>query len=361
MSAGKTDFRSVEGQQRLMAALIAAQDIKKFEFKIMAKLTGTTESAMEHRFRTVRLQAEFLNFAEEYHRKGGLEPFYWPVSNIKSKQDFERAKECAAMAVKLSSAQRNVVSRKDPGSMSKDEIQMYFGASTEQGIQFQSRFWRANAEVLRNAVENGQDPVKAFSDHIAGNGSQTATPKNAKRKQPAKQTPSTAASTPANKRRRVKKETPITNDEEDSEDANYSELDRSAEDRALGIDTTPRNFKTKVKPEPEPELPIESESPTPSRFANPPAAGSNPTFTLPAIPGSASKKSSVNNTTFASAIGGLSSLGSARPKGKAAPAHDIFGTGGSSYRPHTDTHYATHDYSDEMSFDNGDDFEAGAI
>ncbi|KAL1874755.1 hypothetical protein VTK73DRAFT_232 [Phialemonium thermophilum] len=70
------------------------------------------------------------------------------------------------------------------------EIAKFFGESTPDGIQFQFRAIKKDAETLRAAVSNNEDPVKAFGKKSAG--SAPATPRKRGRKA-ADATPSTNA------------------------------------------------------------------------------------------------------------------------------------------------------------------------
>ncbi|KAK4169114.1 hypothetical protein QBC43DRAFT_85432 [Cladorrhinum sp. PSN259] len=223
--ASKTNFASHETSQRLFAAFIASLPAGfKFDYKIIAKYLGQTESAIEHRFRPLKLQGEFLQRALHQSENGG-----------------------PPMAEHLTQL---------PTIKNRESIQKYFGASTEQGLEFQARTWKKNAKVLVNAVETGQDPAAAFKAHLAGGGKSSdigaassssagagvATPKRA-RAAPAAKTPgtakrrkTTAAAATATDAIIIKDEEPSLTDDVDSTDVNYDEMDLT--------DDSPRVIKT---------------------------------------------------------------------------------------------------------------------
>ncbi|KAL2157609.1 hypothetical protein VTH06DRAFT_5988 [Thermothelomyces fergusii] len=184
------NFRTYETQSRLLAALVASLEGHRFDYKKIAKYHGggVTESAIEHKFRLVRAQAELIK----------------------------------AM----------VANNRDPGdynipNLTKDEIHQFFGASTPDGLSFQFRGIKKGSDVLKAAVENGDDPVDAFACFLKGSsgGSVPATPSTAKRTRTTKAGAPGSAATPSSKRRRAIKIEPGIDNDEDSLDLDYSELD----------------------------------------------------------------------------------------------------------------------------------------
>lgn len=176
------------------------------------------------------------------------------------------------------------------------EMQKLFGASTPDGLGFQFRSINKGANVLKQAVANGEDPVDAFAAHLKGGSSaassvpatpnhQRTTPASAKRTRSVKSTGAGA------KRQKVIKPDPDleSDDDVDSPEADYSELD-----------TTPTKLKPKVlsTPHKNPPLLPHSAWTKPGEKANPqpglaatasvaprPAA---PSYALAPIPGSGS-------------------------------------------------------------------------
>ncbi|KAK3945180.1 hypothetical protein QBC46DRAFT_403906 [Diplogelasinospora grovesii] len=127
------NFKTYEAQARLVAAIVAAHPELRLNYKAIAQHYGKSQtvSAIEHRFRPVKQQAEILRGAVQQ----GIDP----------------------EAI-------NVV------EMSKEELAKYFGESTPDGLQFHFRGVKTSAETLKNAVANGQDPVASFSETKAGGG-----------------------------------------------------------------------------------------------------------------------------------------------------------------------------------------------
>ncbi|KAK4228786.1 hypothetical protein QBC38DRAFT_453962 [Podospora fimiseda] len=219
MATNKTNFNSTETSQRLFAAFIASLPPgTKFDYKIIAKYLDTTESAIEHRFRPLKAQGEFFQRALQDANSGGR-----PM-----KQHLEEV-----LKIKT-----------------RDQIQKYFGASTEQGLAFQARAWKNNAKVLTDAVEAGEDPVVAFSKHLnGGGGGGSSTPKRS-RAAPAAKTPgiatkrrktaTAAAATPAPvaatpKKPIVVKDETSPNDNVDSPEMNYFEMDLTDDSPRIAI------------------------------------------------------------------------------------------------------------------------------
>ncbi|KAK4657001.1 hypothetical protein QC762_209070 [Podospora pseudocomata] len=143
----KADFKSTETQQRLLAALIASQvQNMSIDYKKIGAMVGMTASAAEHRFRGVNAQAKGLRLAYELHEEGRGPP--------PSEYDF----------TKITS---NVWGRGGPRA---EDLQKYFGASTEQGLQYHFRAIKQQANVLKEAVESGQDPADAFEEYLQNGG-----------------------------------------------------------------------------------------------------------------------------------------------------------------------------------------------
>ncbi|KAK3378500.1 hypothetical protein B0H63DRAFT_249095 [Podospora didyma] len=220
-------FKTYEAQARLLAAVVAAHPELRLNYKAIAKHYGKSQtvSAMEHRFRPVRQQAEIIR--------------------------------------------KIVTSNGDPESFnlaetSKDELAKYFGESTPEGLQWQFRGIKQNADAMKVAVKNGGDPIAAFNSG-GGNGGGPSTPSgkgtkakvggstgkstggakrgrapklvlNTHSSSPSIDMTGTApevvgiAATPTPKRRATKGKTyvePASTDNDDSPEVDYSELDES--------------------------------------------------------------------------------------------------------------------------------------
>ncbi|KAK3904298.1 hypothetical protein C8A05DRAFT_31925 [Staphylotrichum tortipilum] len=283
-----TNFRSFETQSRLLAALVASLDNHRFDYKKIAKLYGgsATESAMEHRFRALKCQAELLRALVNR----GVDPEPYRVYEIKN----------------------------------KEEIQKYFGASTPDGIGFQFRSINKGANTLKAAVAKGEDPVEAFAAQLKGGpGLASSVPNtpshprttaaSTKRARPVKATPgSGSAATPASKRRKPVKIEPISDveldDDVDSSDVDYSELDFSPSKQLKPkVLSTPKKnpgsllpHSAWAKPAPKTENDDSQPAPRPRHvaIAPPPAAPAAPSpspYTLAPIAGLASATPAVPN------------------------------------------------------------------
>ncbi|GAB1314195.1 hypothetical protein MFIFM68171_04405 [Madurella fahalii] len=213
-----TNFKTYEAQARLLAALIASLDDKRLDYKKIAQCFGggATHAAIEHRFRPIKLQAEFIRSLLD----AGGDPGDYAIWDIKT----------------------------------KDKIQQHFGSSTPDGIAFQFRAVKQGANVLKNAVEKGNDPVSAFSDYIGGNGSSVpATPTHhapgsAKRGRTTK-TAVSGGGTPASKRRKAVQIKPEPDfDDTDSPEVDYDELDQSPTRNVTKVKRTPRKNPQELVP-----------------------------------------------------------------------------------------------------------------
>ncbi|KAK4177575.1 hypothetical protein QBC36DRAFT_236223 [Triangularia setosa] len=109
-------------------------------------MMGMTASAVEHRFRGVNAQAKGLRLAYELHENGeGPHPTEYDFSKISS----------------------NVWGKGGPRA---EDLQKYFGASTEQGLQYHFRAIKQQANVLKDAVDGGEDPAEAFDEYLSNSG-----------------------------------------------------------------------------------------------------------------------------------------------------------------------------------------------
>ncbi|KAL2760828.1 hypothetical protein ACRALDRAFT_2024729 [Sodiomyces alcalophilus JCM 7366] len=126
--ATKSNFKSYEAQARLLRAIIAAHPEVKWNHKEICKFYGSdmTEYALQHRFRTLKRHADVVFQAANDH---------------------------------------NMDCRTIPADLPKDQNQIarIFGSSTPDGIQFQFRSIKKDADAMRTAADNGDDPAKALS------------------------------------------------------------------------------------------------------------------------------------------------------------------------------------------------------
>ncbi|KAK3308795.1 uncharacterized protein B0T15DRAFT_118892 [Chaetomium strumarium] len=145
-----------------------------------------------------------------------------------------------------------VASMPQPWKFDFKEIHKLFGESTPDGISWQMRAVKQGANVLKTARDNGEDPVAAFTDHLyKGDGSRgagtPATPKHrttslTKRARSAGKAPA-SGTTPASKRRKADvKAKEEWEDDEDSPEVDYDELDTTPTKLKPKVLSTPRKF-----------------------------------------------------------------------------------------------------------------------
>ncbi|PNH30647.1 hypothetical protein VD0002_g6759 [Verticillium dahliae] len=136
--SSKTNFKTYEAQARLVRAMIAAHPEVKWNYKVIVDLFGSdmTEFALEHRFRALKAHADVVRQARE----------------------------------------QNVDCKDVPADLPKDkkEIARMFGSSTADGIQFQFRAIKQDANTLRATVNSGGNPASVLS---LGPGSTASTPR----------------------------------------------------------------------------------------------------------------------------------------------------------------------------------------
>lgn len=135
------------------------------------------------------------------------------------------------------------------------EIHKLFGGSTPDGLGYQFRAIKKGGDVLTQAAANGGDPAEAYAAHMFGGaaaaGSGPATPSQRTPSSAIKRAPSAnvagsrSGATPATKRRKrvVEEELePELDDDEDSDEQDYSELDDSPSKQKAKKLTTPKKF-----------------------------------------------------------------------------------------------------------------------
>ncbi|KAK3373823.1 hypothetical protein B0T24DRAFT_276585 [Lasiosphaeria ovina] len=207
------NFKTYESQARLVAAIVAAHPELRLNYKAIAAHYGKSQtiSAMEHRFRPVRHQAEAIR------------------QMVEQKIDPESV---------------NIL------DMSKDDIAKFFGESTTDGIQFHFRSVKANADKLKSAVETGGDPVASF-----GQASTPTTPGSRKRARAPAAAPKSNSGkkmTPGSVSRRntpKKNYKEPTDKDEDSESLDYDVLDEDTPTKKRMKETPMKNTTGKSRDE----------------------------------------------------------------------------------------------------------------
>ncbi|KAK1243579.1 hypothetical protein MKX08_001717 [Trichoderma sp. CBMAI-0020] len=190
--ASKANYKTYEAQARMVRAIVAAHPDVKWNYKEIVACYGSdmTEHALNHRFR--RLKAQVVIVREG--RSKGLDP-----KNIHADGDLP--------------ATIDAVDTKN--------IARYFGQSTTDGIQFQFRGIKKDADILRKVEGEGGDVANCLNLG-SGGPSVTSTPS---KPNPARSTGSRTGTGTGRKRARKMDVLDIkrsSSDEEDDEVEDWS-------------------------------------------------------------------------------------------------------------------------------------------
>ncbi|KAM0435162.1 hypothetical protein ACHAPT_003252 [Fusarium lateritium] len=131
----KANYKTYEAQARMVRAIVAAHPEVKWNYKEIVSCYGSdmTENALNHRFRRMRAQASLITEA--------------------------RARE---LDMKELSTDESILPAIQ-GAIDKNNIAKYFGQSTTDGIQFQFRTIKKDAEALRQTANDGGDVANCLS------------------------------------------------------------------------------------------------------------------------------------------------------------------------------------------------------
>ncbi|KAJ3458570.1 hypothetical protein MRS44_012679 [Fusarium solani] len=137
----KANYKTYEAQARMVRAIVAAHPEVKWNYKEIVACYGSdmTEHALNHRFRRVRAQASIISEA--------------------------RAR---SLDIKELSTDENILPATQ-GAIDKNNIAKYFGQSTADGIQFQFRTIKKDAEALRQTANDGGDVANCLSLGVGSN------------------------------------------------------------------------------------------------------------------------------------------------------------------------------------------------
>ncbi|OHE95447.1 hypothetical protein CORC01_09319 [Colletotrichum orchidophilum] len=182
------NFKTYEAQARLLRAIVAAHPEVKWNHKDIQKFYGSdmTKDALQHRFRAIRNHVIVLQQADEQ----GIDCKVIPVDLPKEKKD----------------------------------IAKFFGESTTDGIQFQFRGIKKDAESLKQTANSGGNPASALTLTPSGTTSAASTPRKPR-------TPSTKVRASGGGRSTTTKKTmqikpaPMSDDEEEGEEVDYNALE----------------------------------------------------------------------------------------------------------------------------------------
>ncbi|RGP73776.1 hypothetical protein FLONG3_6197 [Fusarium longipes] len=210
-SNAKANYKTYEAQARMVRAIVAAHPEVKWNYKEIAACYGSdmTDHALNHRFRKVRASTNIISIA----RAQGFD-----IKDLTTDENL------------LPSTQQ---------AIDKNNIAKYFGQSTADGIQFQFRTIKKDAEALRQTANNGGDVAGCLS---LGTGSGPAGPNTPSRATSARGQGS--RSTKGSKRKPSLPIHPIkrsASDDEDEDDLNFDELDHTPSKRTktIGRGVTP--------------------------------------------------------------------------------------------------------------------------
>ncbi|KAL6881596.1 hypothetical protein J3F83DRAFT_66586 [Trichoderma novae-zelandiae] len=186
-ASGKANYKTYEAQARMVRAIVAAHPEVKWNYKEITACYGSdmSEHALNHRFR--RLRAQVL-IVREGRKKG------FDMKDMAPDGDLPVTQE----------------------AVEKNNIAKYFGESTPDGIGFQFRGIKKDADTLRKVEGEGGDVAKCLnlgSGRGSGSGSVMSTPSK----------PSAARSTGSRTgtgtgRKRARKMDMIKRSESDDED-----------------------------------------------------------------------------------------------------------------------------------------------
>ncbi|KAG5975718.1 hypothetical protein E4U55_007593 [Claviceps digitariae] len=128
-SNSKANYKTYEAQARMIRAMVAAHPDVKWNYKAIVACYGSdmSEHALNHRFRKIRAQSLVIKLGRE--------------------RGFDMRDLCVDEN-KLPSTQEAV---------DQKNIAKYFGQSTADGIQFQFRAYKKDAETLRAVHSAGGD------------------------------------------------------------------------------------------------------------------------------------------------------------------------------------------------------------
>ncbi|KAM0439420.1 hypothetical protein ACHAQK_006130 [Fusarium lateritium] len=144
----KANYKTYEAQARMVRAIVAAHPEVKWNYKEIAACYGSdmTDHALNHRFRKVRATVNIINDA----RAQGLD-----IKDLTTDENLLPSTQAA---------------------IDKNNIAKYFGQSTTDGIQFQFRTIKKDAESLRQTANDGGDVANCLNLGIGSGPNGLSTP-----------------------------------------------------------------------------------------------------------------------------------------------------------------------------------------
>ncbi|KAG6236850.1 hypothetical protein E4U25_003274 [Claviceps purpurea] len=147
----KANYRTYEAQARMVRAIVAAHPEVKWNYKEIAACYGSdmSEHALNHRFRKIRAQSLVIKTGRE--------------------RGFDMRDLCVD--------DNELPSTKE--GVDKKNIAKYFGQSSADGIQFQFRAYKKDAETLRAVHTSGGDVANCLPLSSVTNTPSKSTPSRA--------------------------------------------------------------------------------------------------------------------------------------------------------------------------------------
>ncbi|KAK2603705.1 hypothetical protein QQS21_004081 [Conoideocrella luteorostrata] len=181
--SAKANYKTYEAQARMVRAIVAAHPEVKWNYKEIALCYGSdmTEHALNHRFRKIRAHGSIIKLARE--------------------EGYDMRS--------LSVDENSLPSTKE--AVDKQNIAKYFGQSTTDGIQFQFRTIKKDAEKLRSVESSGGDVANCLPFTPSKS---TSTPVS---RTPASRATATPSSTARKRTRPALKRSSSDNDDDDGD------------------------------------------------------------------------------------------------------------------------------------------------
>ncbi|KAG6012286.1 hypothetical protein E4U54_007627 [Claviceps lovelessii] len=251
-TSSKANYKTYEAQARLLRAVVAAHPEVKWNYKAIAACYGSdmSEHALNHRFRKIRAQSLVIKLGRE--------------------RGFDMRDLCVDEN-KLPSTQERV---------DQKNIAKYFGQSTADGIQFQFRAYKKDAETLRAVHSAGGDVANCLPLSTLTTTPSKPTPSRSTNTPVSRRSGATITPSTARKRPRIKRsdsdderdddgdgdgdgdgDDDMMDDEHDEQDPSDQHDDWSDRDRDLEAVTPSR------RPAKHPRSSTKSRAPTPRRHA----------------------------------------------------------------------------------------------
>ncbi|GJC93579.1 hypothetical protein ColKHC_02405 [Colletotrichum higginsianum] len=238
------NFKTYEAQARLLRAIVAAHPEVKWNYKDIKKFYGSdmTKDALNHRFRAIRNHIWTLQQAHEQgidckdipvdlpkEKKGNvalLLPSRFGVSTLFIVSPYSLpwlltflVPSSPEYTPNTSYQVNNQVDKPDW------EIAKFFGESTTDGIQFQFRGIKKDAESLKQTANSGGNPATALNLPASATSSAFSTPRKPRTPSTKTRVSGGGRSTTAKKTKQVRPVAVSEEDDEEDEEIDYNEVE----------------------------------------------------------------------------------------------------------------------------------------